>query len=86
MLSPIFNYFCAFTAFILLPNIFFQRFIKFQRGFSNAGAGTGYTFYPHSFMTTHDSDEGLRSSCRFNINFSLLSQITLKFLLNLNKK
>ena len=26
----------------------FQRFIKSQRGFSNAGAGAGYTFYPHS--------------------------------------
>ena len=24
----------------------FQRFIKSQRGFSNAGAGAGYTFYP----------------------------------------
>ena len=26
----------------------FQRFIKSQRGFSNAGAGAGYTFYPVS--------------------------------------
>ena len=26
----------------------FKRFIKSQRGFSNAGAGAGYTFYPHS--------------------------------------
>ena len=29
----------------------FQRFIKSQRGFSNAGAGAGYTFYPLSFNT-----------------------------------
>ena len=27
----------------------FQRLIKSQRGFSNADAGAGYTFYPHSF-------------------------------------
>ena len=30
----------------------FQRFIKSQRGFSNAGAGAGYTFYPHSLQVT----------------------------------
>ena len=29
----------------------FQRFIKSQGGFSNAGAGAGYTFYPHSSET-----------------------------------
>ena len=29
----------------------FQRFIKSQRGFSNAGAGSGYTFYPVSLNT-----------------------------------
>ena len=29
----------------------FQRFIKSQRGFSNAGAGAGYTFYPVSHKT-----------------------------------
>ena len=28
----------------------FQRFIKSQRGFSNAGAGAGYTFYPLSYL------------------------------------
>ena len=28
----------------------FQRFINFQRGYSNADAGAGYTFYPHSLI------------------------------------
>ena len=44
--SLISNYFCAFTAFVLLLYIFFQRFLKSQRGFSNTGAG--YIFYPLS--------------------------------------
>ena len=42
ILSLISNYFCAFIAFVLLLYIFFQRFLKSQRGFSNAGAD--YTF------------------------------------------
>ena len=36
-------FFYYFTAFVLLLYIFFQRFLKSQRGFSNAGAG--YTFH-----------------------------------------
>ena len=45
-ISLISNYFFAFTAFVLLLYIFFQRFLKSQRRFSYAGAG--YTFYPLS--------------------------------------
>ena len=33
----------------------FQRVIKSQRGFSNAGAGAGYTFYPHSILALNPS-------------------------------
>ena len=33
LLSLISNYFCAFTAFVLLLYIFFQRFLKSQSGF-----------------------------------------------------
>ena len=33
MLSPIFNYFCAFTAFILLPNIIFSDSLNPNAGF-----------------------------------------------------
>ena len=43
LLSLISNYFCVFTAFAAI--YIFQQFIKSQRGFSNAGAGAGYTFY-----------------------------------------
>ena len=40
---------CVFGIYFAAKYIF-QRFIKSQRGFSNAGAGAGagYTFYPHS--------------------------------------
>ena len=34
LLSLISNYFCAFTAFVLLLYIFFQRFLKPNAGFS----------------------------------------------------
>ena len=35
----------------------FQRFIKSQRGFSIAGAGAGYTFYPLSNETNQEKNE-----------------------------
>ena len=57
MLSPIFNYFCAFTAFILLPNIYISAIHKIPTRVSNAGAGAGYTFYPHSIINQHFVNE-----------------------------
>ena len=38
---------CFYGTYFVATYIF-KRFIKSQRGFSNAGAG--YTFYPHSIL------------------------------------
>ena len=45
LLSLISNYFCAFTAFVLLQCIFFQRFLKSQRGFFLCQCAVRITHY-----------------------------------------
>ena len=42
--TPYIYFFCAFTAFVLLLHIYFQRFLKSERG----NVGAVYTFYPLS--------------------------------------
>ena len=45
LLSLISNYFCTFTAFVLLLYIFFQRFLKSQRGFFLCRCAVRVTHY-----------------------------------------
>ena len=46
--KPYILLFLCFYRICFAAKYIFQRFIKSQRGFSNAGAGAGYPFYPHS--------------------------------------
>ena len=44
---------------------FFKRFIKSQRGFSNAGAG--YTFYPHFRLFSLRKGSGMKTTNRTSV-------------------